>query len=58
MATRNKVPDYKIRDTDEPKAPGYDAWKRAKIEKALEEAKDRSSLIPAEEVWRRLGLED
>jgi len=36
---------------------GYDAWKRAKIEAALEEAKDRSTLIPLEQVWKRFGFE-
>ena len=34
-----------------------DAFIRAKIERALEEAKDRSNMIPAEKVWQELGLE-
>lgn len=37
--------------------PGYDAWKRRKVERAKAEAEDRASLIPAEQVWRDLGLE-
>jgi len=37
--------------------PGYDAWKRRKVERAKAQADDRASLIPAEEVWRDLGLE-
>lgn len=49
---------YKIADTDEPYQDGYHEWKRAKIVRALEETKDRSKMIPAEEVWKRLGFED
>lgn len=58
MVTKSKVPDYKVKDTGEAKAPGYDDWFRAKVERALEQSRDRSKMIPAEEVWRRLGLED
>jgi hypothetical protein len=36
---------------------GYAAWKRAKIERALTQAQDRDSLIPAEQVLREFGLE-
>lgn len=36
---------------------GYDAWKRAKIERAVAEAKKREAMVPAEQVWRDLGLE-
>ncbi|WP_326525618.1 hypothetical protein [Sphingomonas sp.] len=36
---------------------GYESWKRAKIEAALAQARDRDAMIPAEEVWRRLGFE-
>ena len=31
---------------------GYAAWKRAKVERGLKQAKDRDSDIPAEQVWR------
>ena len=37
--------------------PGYVAWKRAKIERGLEQAKDRGVMIPAEQIWRDLKLE-
>lgn len=36
--------------------PGYRAWKREKIERAKAQAGDRASMIPAEQVWRDLGL--
>lgn len=36
---------------------GYDAWKRAKIERGLEQADDRDSLIPLEKILRDFGLE-
>lgn len=49
---------FKIADTDEPYEAGYHEWKRAKILLALEETKDRSKMIPAEEVWKKLGFED
>lgn len=37
--------------------PGYAAWKRAKIERGLEQARDRSAMIPVEQIWRDLTLE-
>ena len=37
--------------------PGYAEWKRAKIERALAQSKDREAMIPAERIWRDLGLE-
>jgi len=37
--------------------PDYLAWKERKIRKALEQAQDRSTLIPAAKVWEKLGLE-
>lgn len=36
---------------------GYAAWKRAKVERGLKQAKDRDSLIPAQQVWREFDLE-
>jgi hypothetical protein len=36
---------------------GYAAWKRKKVERGLTQAKDRDSLIPAEQVWREFDLE-
>lgn len=50
-------PAYSIADSDEPVAPGHTAWKRVKVERGLEQANDRASLIPADKVWRDLGLE-
>jgi hypothetical protein len=48
---------YKIVDTDEPVVRGHVAWKNRKINKGIEQAKDRASMIPADTVWRDLGLE-
>ncbi|WP_199555930.1 hypothetical protein [Sandaracinobacteroides hominis] len=48
----------KISDVAGPKEAGYDAWKRAKVERALADCDDRHKMIPAEQVWRELGLED
>jgi hypothetical protein len=36
--------------------PGYAAWKRAKIERGLEQARDRSAMIPVEQVWLALPI--
>ncbi len=33
----------------------YDAWKRAKIERGLVQARDRSAMIPIEQVLRDLS---
>jgi hypothetical protein len=57
MATKASPPAHKIADTDEPAERGHAAWARMKIERGLEQSKDRTSLIPAEKVWRDLGLE-
>lgn len=48
---------HNIADTDESVAPGHAAWKRVKVERGPEQANDRVSLIPADKVWRDLGLE-
>lgn len=37
--------------------PGYDAWKRDKIERGLAESRNRAAMIPIDEVWRDLSLE-
>jgi hypothetical protein len=58
MVATTAIPAHKISDSDEPKVRGHEAWKRKKIVKGQEQAKDRASLIPAENVWRELGLED
>lgn len=36
---------------------GYIDWKRAKVEKGLAQSRDRSAMIPVEQVWRDLKLE-
>lgn len=36
---------------------GYNAWKRAKIEKGLEQAQDRDAMIPVAQILRDFGLE-
>ena len=36
--------------------PGYDAWKRAKVERGLAQAKNRTAMIPAEQVLDTLKL--
>lgn len=47
----------KLEEAGSPADPGYDAWKRSKVERAKAEATDRQAMIPAEQVWRDLGLE-
>ncbi|MFS0773551.1 hypothetical protein [Sphingomonas sp. 1P08PE] len=36
---------------------GYDAWKRAKVERGLAQSRDRATMIPVEQVLRDLSLE-
>ena len=36
---------------------GYDAWKRAKIERGLEQSRHRPAMIPVDQVLRNLLLE-
>jgi len=38
-----------------PIQPGYDQWKRSKIDQGLAQADERDKLIPSEQVWRDLG---
>ncbi|MCP3734816.1 hypothetical protein M9979_08025 [Sphingomonas sp. RP10(2022)] len=54
MATRT---DHETPDGGEGTEPGYAAWKRAKIERGLTQSRDRSAMIPVEQVWRDLKLE-
>jgi hypothetical protein len=58
MASKTKAPEWLISDHEGLKASGYDDWKRRKIEQSLAESQDRSKLIPADKVWRKLGFED
>lgn len=43
-------------EPDDPVDPEYEEWLAAEIEAALEEVA-QGKVIPAEEVWRKLGLE-
>jgi len=50
--------DDHLRPAGAPTAdPDYLAWKEAKVRKALEQAEDRSNMIPASKVWEQFGLE-
>lgn len=54
----NAVTDAaKVTETGESPEKGHDAWARRKIARGLTEAADRDRLIPAEKVWRDIGLE-
>ncbi len=50
-------PLLKTDDIDGPIDRGYDAWKRAKIERGLAQAQDRSAMIPVEQILVDLKLE-
>jgi hypothetical protein len=50
-------PIVKTDESDAPLERGYDAWKRAKIERGLAQAKDREAMIPVERILGDLGLE-
>jgi hypothetical protein len=50
-------PRDKLEDFDAPVERGYDAWKRAKVARGLAQARDRSAMIPVEQVLRDLKLE-
>ena len=47
----------KLDEASVPAEPGYAAWKRTKIERGLQQAVDRESMIPVEQLWRDLKLE-
>ncbi len=53
MATRA---DHETPGDGEAIGLGYAEWKHAKIERGLEQAQDRSAMIPVEQVWRDLKL--
>lgn len=40
----------KVEETDDPAERGYAAWKRAKVERGLAQAKDRGAMIPVERI--------
>ena len=35
--------------------PDHDAYVRAKVQRGLEQSRDRSAMIPIEQVWRDLS---
>ena len=51
------TPAEKIDETGVPAESDYQAWKRRKIEASKAQSEDRDSMIPADQVWRDLGLE-
>lgn len=55
----SKVAQNTAKVTDEQGSveKGYAAWKRAKVDRGLSQAKDRESLIPAQQVWREFDIE-
>lgn len=55
---RTKQPlDEKLSEAVGAPERGHDAWKRAKIEKGLEQSKDRDAMIPVSRILRDFGLE-
>jgi hypothetical protein len=57
MTAKVSVDPGKVADEQSPAEKGYAAWKRTKVERGLAQAKDRDSLIAAEQVWREFDLE-
>ena len=49
--------DEKLNETAGSPEEGYSEWKRAKVEEALEQAKDRTVMIPADKLLHDLRLE-
>ncbi len=49
--------DHETPDDGKTMEPGYAAWKRAKVKRGLEQSRDRSAMIPVEQVLRNLSLE-
>ncbi|WP_157035750.1 hypothetical protein [Sphingobium chungbukense] len=56
MKTRNDLRD-KLAEHGGAIECGHEAWKRAKVERGLAQAQDRSSLIPMDKILRDFGLE-
>ncbi len=51
------APSADVPKADAEQEPGYAEWKRTKIEKAIAQADKGDEMIPADRVWRDLGLE-
>ena len=47
----------KLNDHDGAVEHGYASWKLGKVENGLAQSKKRDGMIPADRVWRELGLE-
>jgi hypothetical protein len=43
-------------ESEQPAQCDYDAWKRAKIERGMTQARNRSMMIPIEQVLRELTV--
>lgn len=56
---RDKISLKELTEPDATTAvdPDYDSWKEEKIRKALKQAEDRASMIPANKVWEKFGFE-
>jgi hypothetical protein len=50
-------PRDKVAESEAPAERGHAAWKRAKVERGLVQAKDRDAMIPAERILRDFKLE-
>ena len=57
MESRRVSLDEKVEETGSPVEPGYEAWKREKVLRGLDQARDRSQMIPADDLWRDIGFE-
>jgi hypothetical protein len=57
MDIKTAAPSYKIADTSEALELGHARWKQEKVQLGLKQSEDRASLIPSDQVWRKLGLE-
>ena len=57
MAVKARPELEKIAEIDGPPEFGFHAWKRTKVETGQEQSKDRDKMIPADKMWRELGLE-
>lgn len=50
-------PRDKVEDADTPVEHGYDAWRRAKVERGLAQAQGRNAMISVEQELRDFTLE-
>lgn len=57
MTSKVTLNPTKVADLPGSVEKDYAAWKQAKVARGLAQAKDRKTLIPAEQVWREFDLE-